>query len=274
MYRQRCSLILALVAGAVLGAVEVTRAEVVLLLTTRQVLAVDLADTTVVSRYGLPVEVGASVKGIDAAGSILVVDSAGRRVWSVDDAFGSALPLADLPEVNAEGIAHLSVPVRLPGRRGVADLVVNGQAPMVPPDTLFVMESTTGTVVERFPMPADVSGVKDVAYDGEKIWAVDTSGGGRLWRVDPATGTFETSFALPASPIFAVTWSESRGELWLFQSGIDIVAHAVDRTTGAATEVMRITEDSTTFVLAAAVTDMVTPTDVTSWGALKEHFSR
>jgi hypothetical protein len=278
MLFHRCVLTLALALSGTLGALDVARAEVILLLTTRQVIAVDLADTTVVSRYSLPNEVGASVKGIDGGAPVLVADQAGRRVWSVGDDFRNALPAFDLPAVNAEGIVRLDPPLRPAGVGPIGSelVVVNGQAPMVPPDTLFVLEEATGVVVARFPMPAGANGLKDLAFDGEDLWSVDTSSGGRLWRIDPATGAFEESFPLPGSPTFAVAWNAVASELWLFQSpqGVDVVGYTVDRTTGGATEVLRLPEDSTTFVLAAAFTDVVTPVDVSTWGALKQRFAR
>lgn len=277
MSRHRRSLIVALTLAVLGGTAERADAEIILMLTTRQVLALDLADTTVVSHFGLPASVGTSVKGIAAGASpVLLTDTAGRRVWSVDDAFTNPVEMFALPLVNAEGLVRLTPPV--PGVSGgpAGNLVVNGQAPMVPPDTLFVLNDATGAVIERFPMPAAVTALKDLAFDGEDLWGVDASGGGRLWRIDPTTGAFEESFTLPASPILACAWNPVTSELWLFQSaqGTEIVAYTVDRTTGMGTEVLRVDEGAVTFVLAAAFTDAVTAVDITSWGAVKARFAR
>lgn len=255
---------IACAAGACLCGARTAHAEYAVLLTTNEVLAVDLPGEGV-GHYALPAELGPSVRGIERGSTMFVLaDASSRQVWSVDEAFDNPGALFDLPAVNIEGIAFHG-----------GDLVVNGQAPMVPPDTLYVVDGETGQALQRFPMPSGVRGLKDVTSDGTHVWGID-SAEQKLWRIDPTTGTFDLSYDLPGTLIFAVAWNPSSMELWVFQSAQqnDIVGYVVDRDTGSAMEAMRVTKAATAFVLAATFSDSVTPNVGSSWGSVKARFAR
>ena len=130
-------------------------------------------------------------------------------------------------------------------------------------------------MLQRFAMPDTIRGLKDLTSDGTNIWAIDATDE-KLWRIDPPTGTFDLSHDLPGPFVFAVAWNAAGSELWLFQSaqGNDIVGYTVDRVSGAATEAMRIEKGATSFVFAATFSDTVTPSALSSWGAVKSRLAR
>lgn len=214
----------------------------------------DTATGELVTHYGPPVGVP-SVFGLEWDGRYLLSVQQGRDLWSVDAAFVDAMFEFSLPNVDPWGIVLAN-----------GSLYVNGQA-STGIDTIYRLDPSNGQILNRFAMPDSVDNLRDLAFDGTKLWGVDSSHR-EVFRIDPATGVFEMSHALPGSSGFAIAWDATLSRLWY----VDVTgtAYRIDVGTGSFETAHTF---SGTIARSALIRDSVVPIQETSWGGIKSVFA-
>jgi sugar lactone lactonase YvrE len=171
----------------------------------------------------------ASPDGLMWDGKFLwATDCGATRIDKVDPATGNVVGSIDIPGVFSDEMAW----------DGTSFWISDHASTEMPemsttPPRIYRVDPISQTVLDYFDAPGLSKYPMGVAWDGEKLWNVDTWDR-QIYRLDPQTGAIERSIPAPASGSCGMTWDGAC--LWLTDAATDGLIYHLDPETG---EVLR-----------------------------------